>query len=200
MLGHQAAVPLLVVELRRVAQERPQIGVAAMLRDLGQVRRVVGALAEQRVAVDAVLPVPDVLAGDDLRRDRSRRCVSLPNCRWLSMVSPTKTAAKTLVPTMKNSRVCRLVMQTSARNRRPQAGGRGRSTREPDRNAVDVVSDADPREVEDRDPGSEGDGHRHPEEDHGAKCACQSRGPRDTNSVRHRYSSSRACGSPTIGA
>ena len=40
-----------------------------MLRDLRQVRREVRALAEQRVAVDAVLAVPHVLAGDHLRRE-----------------------------------------------------------------------------------------------------------------------------------
>ena len=50
-----------------------------MLRDLREVRRVVGAFAEQRVAVDAVLAVPHVLAGDHLRRDRCPQCVSSPN-------------------------------------------------------------------------------------------------------------------------
>ena len=45
---------------------------ASLLRDLGQVGCVVGALPEQRVAVDAVLSVPDVLAGDDLRGDGLR--------------------------------------------------------------------------------------------------------------------------------
>ena len=67
--GISAAMTLLRVEPRRILQERAEVGVAALLRDLGQVRRVVRALAEQRVAVDAVLAVPHVLAGDDLRRD-----------------------------------------------------------------------------------------------------------------------------------
>ena len=60
---------LLGVEPRRILEELAEVGLAALLRDLGQVGRVVRALAEQRVAVDAVLPVPHVLAGDDLRRD-----------------------------------------------------------------------------------------------------------------------------------
>jgi hypothetical protein len=62
-------VALLVVELRRVLQVGLQVRGAAVLRDLGQVRRVVGAFAEQRVAVDAVVLVPDILAMRDGRRD-----------------------------------------------------------------------------------------------------------------------------------
>ena len=57
---------LLRVVTRRILEELAQVGFAAMLRDLGEVRREVRALAEQRVAVDAVLAVPHVLAGDDL--------------------------------------------------------------------------------------------------------------------------------------
>ena len=67
---HQPPVPLLGVEPRGILQELPQVGVTALLGDLGQVGRVVGALAEQRVAVDAVLAVPHVLARDDRARER----------------------------------------------------------------------------------------------------------------------------------
>jgi hypothetical protein len=43
-----------------------------MLCDLRQVRGVVGPFPEQRVAVDAVLAVPDVLAGNHIGRDLVR--------------------------------------------------------------------------------------------------------------------------------
>ena len=63
---HEPPVTLFVVELRRIRQEGPQVRRAALVGDLGQVGSVVGALTQQRVAVDAVLPVPHVLARDHL--------------------------------------------------------------------------------------------------------------------------------------
>ena len=62
---HQATVALLVIELRRVAHVRLEVGVAPVIRDLGQVRCVVGALAEYGVAVDTVELVPHVLPAHD---------------------------------------------------------------------------------------------------------------------------------------
>ena len=67
--GHQPAMALLVVELRRVTQVGPQVRRATLLRDLGQVGCVVRALAEQRMAVDAIVLVPDILAVSHCRRD-----------------------------------------------------------------------------------------------------------------------------------
>ena len=69
-IRHQPAVAFLGIEARGILQELTQVRLAAMLGDLGQVRREVRALAEQRVAVDAVLSVPDVLALDHVGRDR----------------------------------------------------------------------------------------------------------------------------------
>ncbi len=69
---HEPAIPLLRVELRRVLQEFPEVGRAALCGDLRQIGRIVRALAEERVTVDAVLAVPHVLAGDDRRVDRRR--------------------------------------------------------------------------------------------------------------------------------
>ena len=71
-IRHQPPVPLLIVELRRIRQEGPQVRRATLFGNLGQVRCVIGALAQQGVAVDAVLPMPDVLARDDLGRDLVR--------------------------------------------------------------------------------------------------------------------------------
>ena len=71
-VGHQAPVPLFRVEPRRILEKLAQVHVAPLLGDLGQVWSVVRALAEQRVTVDAVLAVPHVLAGDDIRRDGFR--------------------------------------------------------------------------------------------------------------------------------
>ena len=116
-VGHEAPVPLLGVVARRILKKLTQIGVAPLLGNLGQVRCVVGALAEQRVAVDAVLAVPDVLAGDDLRRD-GFRVRQLAELMWLWIVRPRKIIANTVVPTKKNKRVCRLVMRTSDPERR----------------------------------------------------------------------------------
>ncbi len=65
-------MPLFRVEPRRILEKLTQVHVAPLLGDLGQVRCVVRALAEQRVTVDAVLAVPHVLAGDDIRRDGFR--------------------------------------------------------------------------------------------------------------------------------
>jgi hypothetical protein len=69
LFGHEPPVALLVVELRRILQVGLKIRGATMLRDLGQVRRVVGAFAKQRVTVDAVVLVPDILAMGDGGRD-----------------------------------------------------------------------------------------------------------------------------------
>ena len=69
---HQPSVAFLGIVPGRILKELPQVRVAPMLGDLGQIRRVVGTLAEQRVAIDAVLAVPDVLARDDVGRDRVR--------------------------------------------------------------------------------------------------------------------------------
>ena len=60
---------LLVVKLRRVLEEGSEVGGAALLGNLRQVRGVIGALTEQRVTVDAVVIVPDILATGDLRGD-----------------------------------------------------------------------------------------------------------------------------------
>ena len=76
---------------------------AALLRDLGQVGRVVGAFAEQGMAVDAVVLVPDVLAASDLGRD-VLGVGECGNCRWLSIVSAMKTSAAMPVHPMANSR------------------------------------------------------------------------------------------------
>ena len=65
---HQPAVPFLRVVTRGIFEELAQVGLAAKLRDLGQVRRIVRALAEQRMAVDAVLAMPHMLPRDDLGR------------------------------------------------------------------------------------------------------------------------------------
>jgi len=66
---HQPAVGLFVVEARRVAHVGLQIRLAAVLGDLRQIRGVIGAFPEQRVAVDAVVLVPHVHAVPHLRRD-----------------------------------------------------------------------------------------------------------------------------------
>ena len=71
-VGHHPSVALLGIVPGRILEKLPQVGVAPMLRDLRQIRRVIGALAEQRVAVDAVLAVPHVLARDHIGRDRVR--------------------------------------------------------------------------------------------------------------------------------
>src|SRR4029453_19589213 len=57
---HQPPVALLGIVLGRIAEELPQVDCAAVLCDLRQIRRIVGTFAEQRVAVDAVLPFPTV--------------------------------------------------------------------------------------------------------------------------------------------
>ena len=58
-----------------------QVRRPALLRDLRQVRRIVGPLPEQRVTVDAVLAVPDVLA----RLDRWGQRLFVGQCRKLSV-------------------------------------------------------------------------------------------------------------------
>jgi hypothetical protein len=70
--GHQPTMHLVGVEQRRILEERGEVGLAPELGDLRQIRREVRALTEQRVAVDAVLAVPDMLAlghvfGDEVR-------------------------------------------------------------------------------------------------------------------------------------
>ena len=65
--GHQPPVSLLVVELRRIREESAQVGRTALLGDLGQIGRVIRTLTEQRVTVDAIVPVPDMLPGDHFR-------------------------------------------------------------------------------------------------------------------------------------
>ena len=62
---HEPPVALFVVELGRVFQEGGQVRCAAMLGDLGQVRRIVGAFTENSVTVDTVVAVPDILATHD---------------------------------------------------------------------------------------------------------------------------------------
>src|SRR5690606_2740414 len=66
---HESPVLLLVVELRRVFHEGGEVGRAPQLGDLGEIGRVVGAFAENGVAVDAVVVVPDVLAAHDFFGD-----------------------------------------------------------------------------------------------------------------------------------
>jgi hypothetical protein len=67
-------VALFVVELRRVAQVRLKVLRASLLRNLGQVRRVIGTFSKQCVAVDAIVVVPDILAMRDRWRDVPRIC------------------------------------------------------------------------------------------------------------------------------
>lgn len=69
LLGHQPTVTLFVIELGWVLQESPQVRSATLLRDLGEVGGVVRTFAEDGVAVDAVVLVPDILAQRDRRRD-----------------------------------------------------------------------------------------------------------------------------------
>ena len=106
---HQPAVLFFGIKARRVLQELSEIGFSTELGDLRQVGCVVRTLAKQRVAVDAVLAVPHVLAGHHLRVSASS-CVNRPNCLWLSMVRAMKTRANSVVPPTKNIRVCRLVI------------------------------------------------------------------------------------------
>ena len=56
------------VEARRVFQKLSKVRLSTQLGNLGQVGRVVRALAKQRMTVDAILAVPHVLAGHDVRR------------------------------------------------------------------------------------------------------------------------------------
>src|SRR5690606_38715883 len=51
----------LIVELRRVLEEGGQVGRAALLGDVGEVGRVVGAFAEDGAPVDADVAMPGVL-------------------------------------------------------------------------------------------------------------------------------------------
>lgn len=67
---HEPTVLLLGVELAGILEERRQIRFATVLGDLRQIGREIRALTEERVAVDAVLLVPDVLALGDVRRDQ----------------------------------------------------------------------------------------------------------------------------------
>ncbi|MNY25099.1 hypothetical protein D3C86_1588570 [compost metagenome] len=60
---------LLVIELGGILEEGREIGCAALLGDFRQIGGVIGALAEQGVAIDAVVLVPDILAARDLRGD-----------------------------------------------------------------------------------------------------------------------------------
>ena len=69
LLWHQPAMALFVIEFGRVAQIGLQILRAALLRDLGQVRRIVGALSKQRVAIYAIVLVPDIFAMSDRGRN-----------------------------------------------------------------------------------------------------------------------------------
>src|SRR5688572_6798088 len=71
-VGHQPPMHLLGIELRGVLEERAQISVAALLSDLGEIGRIIGALSKKRVAVHAVLAVPDILARAHVRGDELR--------------------------------------------------------------------------------------------------------------------------------
>ena len=68
LLRHQAAMTLLVIERRRVAHVCFQVLLAAQLRDLREIRRVIRAFSEQSVTVHAVVFVPDVSTALHLRR------------------------------------------------------------------------------------------------------------------------------------
>ena len=103
-IRHQPPVAFLGIEPRRILQELPQVRLAAMLGDLGQVGRVVRALAQQRVAVDAVLPVPDVLARDHVGRDRVG-VGQLAEARMAMDGQPDEDRREDVVPTTKKSRV-----------------------------------------------------------------------------------------------
>src|SRR5690606_36902718 len=69
LLRHQSAMPLLIIKTAGIAHIGQEIGLGAMLGNLCQVRRVVGAFTKQGMAVDAVVLVPYVLAVSDLRGD-----------------------------------------------------------------------------------------------------------------------------------
>src|SRR5512138_2768382 len=60
---------LLVVKARGILHVCVQVLLASKLRDLREIRRVVRTLAKERVTVDAIILVPDILAGDDGRRN-----------------------------------------------------------------------------------------------------------------------------------
>ena len=143
---------LLGIEPRRIPQEQPEVGLAALLRDLGQVRRVVRPLSQQRVAVDAVLPVPHVLAGDHLRRDglgvrqlaESHVAVNGQPDEDRREDAGADDEEQPRLPFGHSD----LRIETAGL-RLACAGVQ----REPDWNTDDVVSDADPRKIEDGDPG-----------------------------------------------
>src|SRR6478735_8281839 len=99
-------------------------------------------------------------------------CVNSPNRRWLSIVSPVKIAAKTLVPTTKKSRVCRLVIQTSNRKAQDPVGTIRELNASRTGTPTFAVSDADPRKVENGDPGDVDHGGGHGEEYHDAERVC----------------------------
>jgi hypothetical protein len=109
LLGHEPPVALLVVELRRILQVGLQVSGAPVLRDLGQVGRVVGPFAEQVWQLMQLFlcqtSLPCVTAGVMF-------CafVSFGNCRWLSIVSPRKAKAATTVEPIAKSLACRLFM------------------------------------------------------------------------------------------
>lgn len=56
------------IELRWVLEKRGEIRRPSLLRDFGQVGRVVAALAKKRMTIDAIVFVPDILPPDDLGR------------------------------------------------------------------------------------------------------------------------------------
>ena|SRR5688500_10159503 len=56
------------IELPRILEKCREIRCASLQCYFGQVRRVVAPLTQERMAVDAVVLVPDILPSDDLRR------------------------------------------------------------------------------------------------------------------------------------
>src|SRR5690606_26227049 len=69
LFGHQSTMPLFIIKFGGIAHVGFKIGTAAMLGNLGEIRRIISAFAEECVAVNTVVFMPYIFSVRYFRGD-----------------------------------------------------------------------------------------------------------------------------------